>query len=104
MKVTVFYASHCIPCHEVVDNMQNREVALQGADNVELVDVESEEGFSKIGDNNIETIPVAIREDGKTCRIFKGENDTVLIDCDDENENHTEEPVHPPADAPAVPA
>jgi len=79
-KLKIFIAKHCLPCQQL------KEIAENGGfgDDVEVIDVESEEGFPKVAEMELMEIPSAY-EDGKKCRI-KYSGDNVEIKCPAENE------------------
>ena len=91
-KVKVFVAGHCEPCQEVKDLIAKGQFIIDGEEGeIDLIDIESEEGFPQIKENNITGVPQAFRE-GKQCRIHIDEEDgTLLIDCNDEETEAVEE-------------
>jgi len=79
-KLKIFIAKHCLPCQQL------KEIARNGGfgDDVEVIDIETEEGFPNIAELKLEEIPVAY-EDGKKCAI-KYSDDNIEIKCPAENE------------------
>lgn len=79
-KLKIFIAKHCAPCQQL------KEIAASGGfgDDVEVIDVESEEGFPKIAEMDLTEIPAAY-EDGKKCTI-KISGDKAEIKCHPEKE------------------
>lgn len=79
-KLQIFVAEHCEGCQQL------KEIAENGGfgDDVEVVDVETEEGFPKVAEMELTEIPAAY-EDGVKCRI-KFTNYDAEISCPAENE------------------
>jgi thiol-disulfide isomerase/thioredoxin len=92
-KIKVFVSGHCGPCHDIREHLEQGKFAVNGAEGeVEMVDVETEEGFTQIPDS-IEGVPAAFQEDGKTCRLrIDKENDVLYLECGEENVKPTENP------------
>ncbi|HUS04450.1 MAG TPA: hypothetical protein VMY79_02880 [Dehalococcoidia bacterium] len=90
-KLKIFISEHCLPCQQL------KEIAKNGGfgDDVEVIDIETEEGFPKIAEMELVEIPVAY-EDGKKCAI-KYSNDNIEIKCPAENKiiGETETEVSP---------
>ena len=79
-KLQIFVAEHCEGCQEL------KEIAENGGfgDDVEVIDVATEEGFPKVAEMELTEIPSAY-EDGKRCAI-KYSDYNVEIKCPAENE------------------
>lgn len=79
-KLQIFVAEHCSGCKQL------KEIAVNGGfgDDVEVIDIETEEGFPKVAEMELTEIPSAY-EDGKKCAI-KYSDDNVEIKCPAENE------------------
>lgn len=79
-KLQIFIGEHCSGCEQL------KEIAENGGfgDDVEVVDIETEEGFPKVAEMELTEIPSAY-EDGKKCAI-KYSDDNVEIKCPAENE------------------
>lgn len=74
-KVRLFIAGHCVPCHEL------KELVDAGAlSDVEVIDIETEEGFSFIEKLGLTGVPSIYTEDGQKCEI-KYEDDQIDIIC-----------------------
>jgi len=87
MTITIYTAEHCVPCKEVERLIKEGKFA--GEKEVEVVDIETDEGFKKfkrevMDISDVETqlaVPSAYK-DGKKCLIqFDEENDNVLFKC-----------------------
>lgn len=86
MKTVVYIASHCLPCKEVKELLEKRHFLVNGIESeVEVVDIETEEGFARMrAFPELDGIPSAY-QDGKACRIHI-DDDTLFLECQDENE------------------
>lgn len=84
--IKVFTAEHCRPCHEMVKLLKGKRVASNVVAPVDLIDIETEEGFKSINDNELPAVPCA-KYKGKTCKLEVDEEAGVLlITCDTEEE------------------
>lgn len=85
----VFVSDHCAPCQQVKRAIQ--EGKFQGE--VEMVDIETDEGFIKFKEEVLSlgdgAVPSAYKE-GKKCLISIAEDDSLFINC----------PTDPPASEP----
>lgn len=83
-KTVVYLANHCRPCHEIKKLLEERHFLVNGEKGeVELVDIETEEGFKRIFPE-LEGVPSAYQE-GKRCSIRIEEN-TLLLECRNEDQ------------------
>lgn len=82
-RVTVFAAGHCEPCEEIKGMLQNGQFLVNGQEaEVDLVDIETEEGFEEAQKHELTAVPSAFLR-GKQCQIrLDEETKTVLIECD----------------------
>ncbi len=85
VKVKVYVATHCLPCQEVRDLLAKGHFLINGGEGqIDLIDIETEEGFAQIKDVDITGVPSAFK-DGKQCRIkIDDEKTTLLLECDDD--------------------
>jgi len=86
-KVKVFSAGHCRPCDEIKELLKKGQFLVDGEEGkAELVDIETEEGFSQVEEVDLETVPVAYRGK-KQCKIsIDDETETLLIECNENKE------------------
>ena len=83
-KPVIYVATHCQPCQEIKELLEKRHFLVNGEESeVELVDIETEEGFNRIFPE-LEGVPSAYQE-GKRCSI-RIEEDTLLLECRDEQD------------------
>lgn len=83
MTIRIYTAKHCKPCHEVARLI--KEGKFSGAEGVELVDIETDEGFEKFKKEVLDfsdgAVPSAY-QDGERCLVsIDEENENVLIEC-----------------------
>jgi glutaredoxin len=83
MTIRIYTAKHCKPCHEVERLI--KEGKFSGGDEVELVDIETDEGFEKFRKEVLDfgdgAVPSAYK-DGEKCLVrIDEENDNVLLEC-----------------------
>ena len=77
-KLRVFVSSSCGPCQELKDNI---EAGRFNHKDVDLIDVETEEGFKYIKQFGLTKAPAAYLGK-KECEIFiNREDNSVFIDC-----------------------
>lgn len=82
-KTIIYLANHCQPCHEIKKLLEERHFLVNGKEGeVELVDIETEEGFKRIFPE-LDGVPSAYQE-GKRCSI-RIEGDTLHLECRNEN-------------------
>lgn len=79
--IRVFVSEHCKPCH-IVERLV-KEGRFEGED-IELVDIETNEGFAKFKQEVLDfgdgAVPSAYKE-GKKCVISITEDDSLLFNC-----------------------
>lgn len=83
MAIRIYTSKHCKPCHEVEEMI--REGRFAGETEVELIDIETEDGFKKFKKEvlNFEdgAVPSAYK-DGERCLIrIDEENNNLLLEC-----------------------
>ena len=73
-KLTIFVAEHCPPCQIL------KEIAASGGfgEEVEVVDVESEEGFPQIAEKDLTEIPSAFQGEMK-CEIRWSDTNVEIV-------------------------
>lgn len=73
-KIKLFVANHCLPCEPL------KEMAKGGAlgDDVEIIDIESDEGFKKMAELDLDAVPSIYSQGGK-CEI-KYDKDGNIVD------------------------
>ena len=85
VPVIVFVSEHCQPCEVVKQHLSNGQFEVSNGKQVDMVDVETEEGFAKMVamEGLVTGVPIAF--DGKKqCRLDLDEEDGVLfIECPD---------------------
>jgi len=96
MGIKIFTSKNCPPCEEMEEKLEESDFK----DEVELIDIETDEGFLKFKEEVIDhrdgAVPSAFK-DGKQCKIGYDEDDKLVLDCPtDETEdaiidNHTED-------------
>lgn len=77
-KLRVFIAGHCKPCQELKEMAEN---GILG--DVEVIDLETEEGFQYFEKMDITGVP-SIYRDGVKCSISYTEDESIEIICPDE--------------------
>jgi len=82
MTIRIYTAKHCVPCHEIEKLI--KEGRFSGED-IELVDIETDEGFEKfrkeVLDFSDSAVPSAYK-DGEKCLIrIDKENNNLLLEC-----------------------
>lgn len=81
--VQVYVATHCGPCHEVKEILEDGGFTQSHGDSVDVIDVETEEGFEKLSEAgaSVDGVPSAYYE-GRKCRILVDkEEGTLHIEC-----------------------
>lgn len=87
MTITIYTAEHCIPCKEVERLV--KEGRFAGGKKVEIIDIETDEGFEKfkrevMDPSDVETqlaVPSAYK-DGKRCLIhIDTEANSIFFEC-----------------------
>ncbi len=84
-KVTIYIATHCLPCQKLKEQLEKGHFLINGKEGqVDVIDIETKEGFAKIKEMSLTGIPRAYKN-GKQCKIRIDEEDmTVFLDCEDE--------------------
>lgn len=81
--IKIFTSEHCGPCQEVKKAIQ--EGNYDGE--IEVVDVETDEGFAQFRDEVLSkgdgAVPMAFK-DGQKCAVEISEEGKLLIDCPDD--------------------
>jgi glutaredoxin len=87
-KIKVYVAQHCEPCKEVKDLLESGHFLVDGQESeIDLIDIESEEGFPLAQSQGLTSVPQAFSGD-KQCRIkIDDETKTLLIECGDGEPN-----------------
>jgi glutaredoxin len=83
-KIKLFVGGHCPPCEEVKKLVQDGAFVIDGEEGaqVDMIDIETEEGFPYIEKHQLTGIPRALDEQGKQCKIgIDRENNVVVFDC-----------------------
>jgi hypothetical protein len=97
-KTRIFVSKHCGPCQVIKDMVQNGQVDDK---DVELIDVETDEGFPYIAEFGLTGVPSAYR--GKQKCEIKIDQDILQIICDDTREappSSGEGQLSPPSSSP----
>jgi len=83
-KVTIYVSEHCEPCKEVKELLEKGQFLVDGEESeIDLVDIETEEGFPHIQAHDLSGIPKAFSE-GRQCNIRVDDaTQTLLIECGD---------------------
>lgn len=89
-KVKLFVGSHCSPCESIKKLVEDGMFLVDDKEGsqVEMIDVETEEGFPNIEKYQLTGIPQAFDENGKRCKIgIDEENKVVVFDCGEPETN-----------------
>lgn len=83
MTIRIYTAKHCKPCLEIEQLIKEGKFA--GEAKVELIDIETDEGFKKFKEEVLDfgdgAVPSAYR-DGEKCLIrVDEENNSLLLEC-----------------------
>ena len=83
MTIRIYTAKHCKPCHEIEQLIKEGKFA--GEKEVELIDIETDEGFEQFRKEVLDfsdgAVPSAYK-DGKKCLIhIDEENNHLLLEC-----------------------
>lgn len=80
MPIRVYTAKHCDPCHKIEDLIREGRIS----EDVELVDIETDEGFLKFKEEVLNSdngaVPSAYKE-GQQCKIGFGEDNSLVFEC-----------------------
>ena len=84
MTIRIYTAKHCMPCKEVEEKIK----APDTGEELEVIDVETEEGFEKFRKEVLDyadgAVPSAYK-DGVRCKIGFDEEGGILLDCPTED-------------------
>lgn len=82
MTIRVYISKNCQPCHDIEKFVKQGRFA--GETEVELIDIETDEGFLKFKEEVLDfrdgAVPSAYRE-GRKCVISITEDDSLLFNC-----------------------
>lgn len=85
MSIRVYTAKHCDPCHKIEDLIREGKIS----EDVELVDIETDEGFLKFKEEVLNgkdgAVPSAYKE-GQQCKIGFDEEKNLVFECPDKGE------------------
>lgn len=84
-RITVYTAGHCTPCEEIKDMLNKGQFLVDGEEGeVDLIDIETDEGFEQAQKQELSAVPEAFYE-GKKCKIkVDEESHTVLLECNED--------------------
>lgn len=81
--VKVFIAEHCEPCKEIKELLTEGKFSINGEEGkVDLIDIETEEGFPHVAELGLSNVPAAYRGKKKCDIKIDDETQTVLIECE----------------------
>jgi len=93
MAIKIYTSKNCPPCQDLEDKLKESELE----DEVEIVDIDSDEGFldfkHEVLDRRDGAVPSAFK-DGKQCKIGFDEDNKLVLDCP--NDELEEEPTDAP--------
>ena len=79
--VMLFIGGHCLPCQEIKELVSKGKFLVDGHESkVDMVDVETDDGFLNIEKYNLDAIPSAIDGKGDHCSISV-DDEMVIIEC-----------------------
>lgn len=88
MTIRVYTSRHCEPCQEIHEKIKEGKVEA-GEDEIELIDIETDEGFAKFTEEVLNkedgAVPSAYKE-GQRCIVGFTQEGNVIIEC----------PINPP--------
>lgn len=80
MALRIYTAKHCEPCRKIEDLIREGKIS----EDVELVDIETDEGFLKfkeeVLDHSDGVVPSAYK-DSKQCKIGLDEEENLVFEC-----------------------
>lgn len=78
-KIKIYSAGHCGPCQKVSGLLKEGlvEVDIDNA-SVELIDIETEEGFAELKKVSLSAVPMAFLND-KACKLLIDEEKNILV-------------------------
>lgn len=94
--IKVYASQHCGPCREVTELLSKGrfESNISADTGVDVVDVESEEGYKALENENIGAVPTA-KYNGKTCKLeIDREEMVVVITCPETEDSPAPEDSH----------
>jgi len=81
MTIRIYTAKHCRPCHDVERLI--KEGRFIGETEIELIDIETDEGFQKFREEVLDfsdgAVPSAYK-DGEKC-LIRIDNNNLLLEC-----------------------
>lgn len=81
-KIKVYIAASCGPCEQIESLIRDGKVDFDGE--VELIDVETEQGFDiferEVLSHSDSAIPSAYKN-GKECKLLIGDDGQILFNC-----------------------
>lgn len=79
MTIRIYTAKHCKPCYEIERIIKDKKI-----EGVEIVDIETDEGFEKFREEVLQfgdaAVPSAYK-DGKECAILIDDEENIILDC-----------------------
>lgn len=83
MGIKIFTGKHCGPCDDIMEILKSRGGVVDG-EHVEVVDIETDEGFKQFKEEVLEkgdgAVPSAYKE-GKRCKILITEDNDLTLNC-----------------------
>jgi len=83
VSITVYTSEHCPPCKRVTDLIKKGR--LQDSEQIDLVDIETDEGFLKfkkeVLNHGDSAVPSAYRNKQQCVIRVDEENDLLIFDC-----------------------
>jgi predicted thioredoxin/glutaredoxin len=90
MPIKIYTSKNCPPCQELEEKLKESELK----DEVELVDIESDEGFldfkKEVLDHDDGAVPTAFKN-GKQCKIGYDAEDRLIIECPESDEEESKD-------------
>ena len=85
-KIKVFVSKNCGPCHLVKDLIEQGKF---NAEEIELLDLETDEGFAYIEKLGLTKVPSAYK-DGQACNLaIDRKNNILILQCPGDEEEET---------------
>lgn len=83
MSIRVYTAKHCTPCRKIEELIREGKIS----EDIELIDIETDEGFLKFKDDVLArgdgAVPSAYKE-GQRCKIGFDEEEHLFFECPSE--------------------
>ena len=80
--IKVFVAKNCQPCKEIEELLTKGQFLVDGEEGkADLIDIETEEGFPRIAEVGLISVPAAYRGKNKCNLRIDDETQTLLIEC-----------------------